>query len=77
MEFKIIDLSAILVAEMPGTQPPSPSYPEPGQQAPMNPTPIVPGTDAPEVSTGTNMDDDIPAEDIDEREVGEIEAENP
>ncbi|KAA0993206.1 hypothetical protein [Dyadobacter aurulentus] len=66
-----------VTSELPDEQPPSPSYPEPGQTAPMNPTPDVPGTDAPEVSTGTRIDKDEPAEDTDENEVGEIESQNP
>jgi hypothetical protein len=66
-----------VVNEMPDKQPPATSYPEPGQQAPLNPTPDVPGTDAPEVNTGSRMDDDVPAEDIDEEQVGEIESGNP
>ena len=58
-------------------QQPVPSYGEPGQMGPMNPTPDVPGADAPEVSTGNRFDTDEPAEETDEREVGEIESENP
>jgi hypothetical protein len=77
MEFRILDLYASLINEMPGTQPPSPSYPEPGQIAPMNPTPGVPGTDAPEVNTGSRVDEDAPDEDADAEEVGEIESQNP
>lgn len=66
------------VAEYPDKQPPAPSYPDkPGETAPLNPRPNVPGTDAPEVSTGSGMDDDLPAEETDEREVGEIESQNP
>ncbi|MCE6993166.1 hypothetical protein [Dyadobacter sp. CY323] len=62
---------------MPDKQPPATSYPEPGQTAPLNPTPDVPGPDAPEVETGSRMDTDIPAEETDENEVGEVESENP
>ena len=65
-----------MVAEFPDKQPPATSYPEPGQQAPMNPTPGIPGSDAPEVSTGSRIDEDLPAE-APEEEVGEIESENP
>lgn len=45
--------------DYPGDQPPATSYPDPqkpGQQAPMNPTPKVPGTDAPEVLTGKEIE---------------------
>lgn len=66
------------VSEMPDDQPPAPSYPEkPRETGPLNPTPGVPGTDAPEVNTGTRIDRDEPAEQTDEDEVGEIESQNP
>lgn len=66
------------VAELPDDQPPATSYPEkPRETGPLNPTPDVPGTDAPEVNTGTRIDDDQPAEETDEEEVGEIESQNP
>lgn len=69
---------AFPVAEMPDDQPPVPSYPEkPGETGPLNPTPDVPGTDAPEVNTGSRIDDDEPAEPAEEVEVGEIESQNP
>ena len=58
-------------------QQPVPSYGEPGQMGPMNPTPEVPGADSPEVSTGNRFDTDEQDEDIDDHEVGEIESENP
>lgn len=78
MNYQNIELGGIFVAEMPGDQPPAPSYPEkPREQGPLNPRPNIPGTDAPEVSTGSGMDDDKPAEDIEEREVGEVESQNP
>ncbi len=77
MEFTTNYAYPDLVDEMPDEQPPSTSYPEPGQTAPLNPKPEIPGTDAPEVSTGSRMDEDIPAEDIDEEEVGETESGNP
>lgn len=59
-------------------QRPVPSYGEPGQMGPMNPTPDVPGADAPEVMTGNRFDNDNePAQDDDDQEVGKIESENP
>lgn len=63
--------------EMPDEQPPATSYPEPGQTAPMNPQPTIPGTDAPEVSTGNRTEENADTQDIDENEVGEIESQNP
>jgi len=78
MDYRDIEMGGFPVAEMPGDQPPAPSYPEkPREQSPLNPRPNVPGTDAPEVSTGSGMDDEKPAEDMDDREVGEIESQNP
>ncbi|MCE7064724.1 hypothetical protein [Dyadobacter sp. CY326] len=77
MEFLINEAYYTLVAEAPDKQPPAPSYPEPGQMAPMNPTPDVPGTDAPEVSTGSKVDSDEPAQETDEEQVGAIESGNP
>jgi hypothetical protein len=62
------------VSEFPDDQPPATSYPDPQkkeQQAPMNPTPYVPGTDAPEVVPGSNVEEaapeesEIPVEDAD------------
>ena len=52
--------------EFPDDQPPATSYPDPqkpGQMAPMNPTPEVPGTDAPEVEKGSNIDAPSSADD--------------
>lgn len=52
--------------EYPADQPPSTPYPDPskpGQTPPMNPTPDVPGTDAPEVYTGTSMEPQSPEQD--------------
>lgn len=69
--------SPFFFAELPDDQPPATSYPEPGEIAPANPNPLVPGPDAPEVNTGSRMDDDIPAQDIDEEQVGVVESENP
>jgi hypothetical protein len=66
-----------IVAEAPDKQPPAKSYPEPGETAPLNPNPEVPGPDAPEVNTGSRIDDDLPAQDTDEDEVDEIQRENP
>ena len=77
MEYLTGESYASFTNEMPDKQPPAPSYPEPGQQAPMNPNPDVPRTDAPEVETGTRMEDDLPAQETDENEVGEIESQNP
>ena len=65
-------------AEMPDDQPPAPSYPEkPRDTGPLNPTPDVPGTDAPEVNTGSRIDEKTPAEPASEDEVGEIESQTP
>jgi hypothetical protein len=64
-------------SEMPDKQPPATSYPEPGQTAPMNPQPDVPGTDAPEVYTGNKTEENASTQDIDENDVGVIESENP
>ncbi|SKB84089.1 hypothetical protein [Dyadobacter psychrophilus] len=58
-------------------QQPVPSYGEPGQMGPMNLTPEVPGADSPSVDTGNRFDTDEPDEESEEREVGEIESENP
>ncbi|TLV03006.1 hypothetical protein [Dyadobacter luticola] len=77
MEFRIIDFYNDIVSEMPDKQVPYPEYNEPGQAPPLNPTPLVPGPDSPETNTGSRMDDDIPAQDIDEEDVGVIESENP
>jgi hypothetical protein len=66
-----------VTSELPDKQPPWPDLSDPGQTAPLNPSPDVPGADAPEVSTGSRMDEDIPAQDIDDEEVGEIESGNP
>ncbi len=78
MDFQDIELAGFPVAEIPGDQPPAPSYPEkPREPGPLNPRPNVPGTDAPEVSTGSGMDDDKPAEKPMSGEVGEIESQNP
>jgi hypothetical protein len=69
---------ALPIAEMPDDQPPAPSYPEkPQETGPLNPTPDVPGTDAPGVNTGSRIDADEQAERKDEDEVGEIESQNP
>ncbi|WP_353719675.1 hypothetical protein [Dyadobacter sp. 676] len=65
-------------AVKPTHQPPAPSYPEkPRETGPLNPTPDVPGTDAPEVSTGSGVNLDEPAQETDADEVGEIESQNP
>lgn len=78
MDFQNQYAFAVPVAEMPDDQPPSPSYPEkPRETGPLNPTPDVPGTDAPEVNTGSRMDEDQPAEPTEADEVGEIESQNP
>ena len=77
MEFLMHEEYDTLVAEAPDKQPPATSYPEPGQTAPMNPTPDVPGTDAPEVSTGSRATPEEPAQETDEDQVGAIESENP
>ncbi|MCF0069944.1 hypothetical protein LZD49_05645 [Dyadobacter sp. CY261] len=78
MDFQNQYAFAFPTSEMPDDQPPATSYPEkPGETGPLNPTPDVPGADAPEVSTGTRIDDDQPAEETDENEVGEIESQNP
>jgi len=57
------------VREFPDDQPPATSYPDPqkpGQMPPMNPTPDIPGTDAPEVETGSGVSPDLPEEDEDD-----------
>lgn len=78
MEFQSQFAFASTVAELPDDQPPATSYPEnPRETGPLNPTPDVPGPDAPEVNTGTRIDDDQPAEETDAEEVGEIESQNP
>lgn len=77
MDFQTNYFIPNFVSESPDEQPPATSYPEPGQTAPLNPTPGIPGTDAPEVNTGSRIDEDIPAQDIDEEDVGEMESENP
>ncbi|WAC14280.1 hypothetical protein [Dyadobacter pollutisoli] len=77
MDFQTKYINPDFVSALPDDQPPATSYPEPGQTPPLNPTPEIPGTDAPEVNTGSRIDDDSPAQDIDEENVGEIESENP
>ena len=78
MDFQSQYVPAFSLAEMPDDQPPAPSYPEkPRETGPLNPTPHVPGTDAPEVSTGSRIDEDQPAEQNNEDEIGEIESQNP
>ncbi|MGV3603507.1 MAG: hypothetical protein ACO1N1_19970 [Dyadobacter fermentans] len=78
MDFQTENDTTAPTAVRPSHQPPSPSYPEkPRDTGPLNPTPDVPGTDAPEVSTGSRIDDDEPAQETDEDEVGEIESQNP
>lgn len=78
MDFQSQYTFALPVAEMPDDQPPATSYPEkPRETGPLNPTPDVPGTDAPEVNTGSRIDEDQPTEPSDEDEVGEIESQNP
>ncbi|TKT87505.1 hypothetical protein [Dyadobacter frigoris] len=70
-EFQYNDLFNSIMSEFPGTQLPD-SYPNIGNPTimpPMNPTPDIPGPDAPEVVPGTNVEpqtedgDDVPAKD--------------
>ena len=59
MDFQLNNDYNLFVSELPDDQPPATSYPDPqkpGQMEPMNPTPEIPGTDAPEVQTGTNIE---------------------
>ncbi|WP_221392273.1 hypothetical protein [Dyadobacter sp. NIV53] len=59
MEFQTNNFSNGFVSEFSADQPPATSYPDPhkpGQMGPMNPTPDIPGTDAPEVNTGTSIE---------------------
>jgi hypothetical protein len=77
MDFQNQHFYAFAASELPDEQPPATSYPEkPHETGPLNPTPGILGTDAPEVNTGSRIDDDEP-EETDENEVGEIESQNP
>lgn len=77
MDFKDQYHLTLFTSELPDEQPPATSYPEkPHETGPLNPTPGIPGTDAPEVNTGSRVDDNEP-EETDENEVGEIESQNP
>ena len=77
MDFQNQYAFALPVSELPDDQPPATSYPEkPRETGPLNPTPDVPGPDAPEVNTGSRIDQED-AEETDENEVGEIESQNP
>ncbi|SEI95288.1 hypothetical protein SAMN04487995_2709 [Dyadobacter koreensis] len=71
LEFQYNDLFGSIMNDIPDKQMPD-SYPNtqnPTIMPPMNPTPDIPGTDAPEVVPGTNIrpqtenEDDVPAKD--------------
>lgn len=57
LEFQFNDLFGAIMNESPGDQEPA-TFPDPKhttQMPPLNPTPDVPGTDAPEIVPGTNV----------------------
>ena len=57
LEFQFNDLFGAIMNESPGDQEPAtfPDPKHPTQMPPLNPTPDVPGTDAPEIVPGTNV----------------------
>lgn len=70
IEFQYNDLFNVVMNDFPGTQLPD-SYPNPENPTipmPLNPNPDVPGTDAPEVVPGTNVQPQNPGEDPSEAE---------
>jgi len=70
MDFQLNTYNSF-VSELPDDQPPATSHPDPqkpDQMEPMNPTPEVPGTDAPEVYTGTSFEPTPSEEDESEAE---------
>ena len=61
MNYYSVNLNSFFVSEFPDDQPPATSYPDPqkpDQMPPMNPRPYVPGTDAPEVDTGSKIENE-------------------